>query len=140
MRKLLFAMSAMTTAFAVSAATVNFTGASGGAYGDAANWTAEGGGLLVVPGERADPGFYTNWTWRTKPVMPARWTGFERTPAGEKPPTLDDAPVAGRMAFDDQYLVSDGPVNARTNEPYGKTTKSYSDWLAAQTKEVLSCM
>ena len=47
--------------------------------------------------------------------------------------------LEGRMAFDDQYLVSDGPVNARTNEPYGKTTKSYSDWLAAQTKEVLSC-
>lgn len=44
MRKLLFAMSAMTTAFAVSAATVDFTGASGGAYGDAANWTVEGGG------------------------------------------------------------------------------------------------
>lgn len=43
------------------------------------------------------------------------------------------------MAFDDQYLVSDGPVNARTNEPYGKTTKSYSDWFAAQTKDVLSC-
>lgn len=42
--------------------------------------------------------------------------------------------LEGRMAFDDQYLVSDGPVNARTNEPYGKTTKSYSDWLAAQTK------
>lgn len=47
--------------------------------------------------------------------------------------------LEGRMAFDDQYLVSDGPVNARTNEPYGKTTKSYSDWLAVQTKEVLSC-
>lgn len=42
--------------------------------------------------------------------------------------------LEGRMAFDEQYLVSDGPVNARTNEPYGKTTKSYSDWLAAQTK------
>lgn len=47
--------------------------------------------------------------------------------------------LEGRMAFDEQYLVADGPVNARTNEPYGKTTKSYSDWLAAQTKEVLSC-
>ena len=47
--------------------------------------------------------------------------------------------LEGRMAFDDQYLVSDGPVNAKTNEPYGKTTKSYSDWLAAQTKEVLFC-
>jgi hypothetical protein len=47
--------------------------------------------------------------------------------------------LEGRMAFDNQYLVSDGPVTAKTNEPYGKTTKSYSAWLAAQTKEVLSC-
>ena len=35
--------------------------------------------------------------------------------------------LEGRMAFDNQHLVSDGPVNAKTNEPYGKTTKSYSD-------------
>ena len=47
--------------------------------------------------------------------------------------------LEGRMAFDDQYLVSDGPVNAKTGEAFGRTTKSYSDWLAAQTKEVLSC-
>lgn len=61
MRKLLFAMSAMTTAFAVSAATVDFTGASGGAYGDAANWTAEGGGnrlpgasdTAVIPADKS---------------------------------------------------------------------------------------
>ena len=47
--------------------------------------------------------------------------------------------LEGRMAFDDQYLVSDGPVNAKTGEAFGRTTKSYSDWLDAQTKEVLSC-
>ena len=43
------------------------------------------------------------------------------------------------MAFDNQYLVSDGPINAKTGEAFGRTTKSYSDWLATQTKEVLSC-
>ena len=82
-----------------------------------AKWTAEGGGLLVVPGERADPGFYTNWTWRTKPVMPARWMGFERTPAGEKPPTLDDAPVAGRMAFDEgSFYTNETEVVSRMSD------------------------
>ncbi len=46
--------------------------------------------------------------------------------------------LEGKAAFDEQYLVSDGPVNAKTGEPYGKSTKSYCDWLAAQTKEVVS--
>lgn len=46
--------------------------------------------------------------------------------------------LEGRMAFDEQFLVSDGPVNAKTNEPFGKSTKAYAEWLAAQTKEVIS--
>ena len=71
-----------------------------------ARWTAEGGGLVAVPGERADLGFYTNWTWRAKPVMPACWTSFERTPGGERPPTFEGAPVAGRMLFDETELVT----------------------------------
>lgn len=46
--------------------------------------------------------------------------------------------LEGRMAFDNQYLVSDGPVNARTSEPYGKATKAYAEWLASQDREVVS--
>lgn len=45
--------------------------------------------------------------------------------------------LEGRMAFDGQYLVADGPVNAKTGEPFGKSTKAYAEWLANQTKEVL---
>ena len=30
--------------------------------------------------------------------------------------------LEGRAAFDEQYLVADGPVNPKTNEPYGKAT------------------
>ena len=45
--------------------------------------------------------------------------------------------LEGRAAFDEQYIVSDGPVNAKTNEPFGKSTKAYSEWLASQTKEVI---
>ena len=69
-----------------------------------ARWTAEGGGLLVVPGERAGGGFYTNWTWRAKPVMPAAWTNFVKTAADVQPPLFADAPVAGRMLFDERAM------------------------------------
>jgi len=47
--------------------------------------------------------------------------------------------LEGRMAFDGQYIVSDGPTNPKTGEPYGKSTKTYSDWLAEQTREIVSC-
>ena len=46
--------------------------------------------------------------------------------------------LEGRAAFDEQFLVADGPVNPKTSEPYGKTTKAYADWLASQTKEIVS--
>ena len=46
--------------------------------------------------------------------------------------------LEGRAAFDERYLVADGPVNPKTGEPYGKATKAYADWLAAQTKEIVS--
>ena len=46
--------------------------------------------------------------------------------------------LEGRAAFDGQFLVADGPVNPKTNEPYGKATKAYAEWLAAQTREIVS--
>ena len=46
--------------------------------------------------------------------------------------------LEGRAAFDEQFLVADGPVNPKTNEPYGKATKAYAEWLAAQTREIVS--
>ena len=46
--------------------------------------------------------------------------------------------LEGRAAFDGQFLVADGPVNPKTSEPYGKATKAYADWLASQTKEIVS--
>ena len=46
--------------------------------------------------------------------------------------------LEGRAAFDRQFLVADGPVNPKTNEPYGKATKAYAEWLAAQTREIVS--
>ena len=46
--------------------------------------------------------------------------------------------LEGRHAFDRDFLVANGPVNPRTGEPFGKTTKAYADWLASQDREVIS--
>ena len=69
-----------------------------------ARWTAAGGGLLAVPGERTDLGFLTNWTWRSQAVMPAAWTNFSQAAANTIPPTFCGAPVAGRMLFDERAI------------------------------------
>ena len=45
--------------------------------------------------------------------------------------------LEGRAAFDEEYLVSDGPKNPKTGEPYGRTTKAFAEWSAAQTKRVI---
>ena len=44
--------------------------------------------------------------------------------------------LEGRAAFDEQYLVADGPVNPKTGEPFGKATKAYAEWLYSQTCEI----
>ena len=46
--------------------------------------------------------------------------------------------LEGRHAFDQQYMVCDGPINSKTGEPYGKTTKAYAAWLASQDREIVS--
>lgn len=46
--------------------------------------------------------------------------------------------LEGRIAFDEEYIVSDGPINPKTGECYSKTTKAYAEWLATQDKEVIS--
>lgn len=46
--------------------------------------------------------------------------------------------LEGQAAFDEQFLVSDGPVNPKTGEPFGKTTKTYLDWVALQDKDIVS--
>ena len=40
-------------------------------------------------------------------------------------------------AFDEEYLVSAGPINPKTGEPFGKLTKAYKDWAATQTKKII---
>lgn len=46
--------------------------------------------------------------------------------------------LEGRARFEQEYLVSSGPVNAKTGEPFGRNTKAYREWAAAQKKEIVS--
>ncbi len=46
--------------------------------------------------------------------------------------------LEGRTVFDRDFVVTDGPVNPKTGEPYGAKTKAYAEWLAAQDREVVS--
>lgn len=45
--------------------------------------------------------------------------------------------LEGRSAFDAEYIVGE-PINPKTGEAYGKTTKAYAEWAAGQTLEVVS--
>lgn len=46
--------------------------------------------------------------------------------------------LEGRHVFDREFLVADGPINAKTGEPFGRLTKAYKEWAAAQDKCVIS--
>ena len=46
--------------------------------------------------------------------------------------------LEGRAKFDADYLISSGPTNPKTGEPFGKTTKAYREWLAAQKRPIVS--
>ena len=46
--------------------------------------------------------------------------------------------LEGRSKFDGEYLISSGPTNPKTGEPFGKTTKAYREWLAAQQRPIVS--
>lgn len=46
--------------------------------------------------------------------------------------------LEGRAKFDAEYLISSGPTNPKTGEPFGKTTKAYREWLASQKRPVVS--
>lgn len=46
--------------------------------------------------------------------------------------------LEGRQAFDRDFVVSDGPVNPKTGEPFGKSTKMYGAWKNSLDREVVS--
>jgi len=46
--------------------------------------------------------------------------------------------LEGRECFDAEYVVGDGPVNARTGKPYGTSTQAYAEWASSQGKPVIT--
>lgn len=46
--------------------------------------------------------------------------------------------LEGREAFDKEFVVSDGPINEKTGQPYGSTTKAYLEWKYSQDCEIIS--
>ncbi len=46
--------------------------------------------------------------------------------------------LEGRAAFDAEFVVSDGPVNPKTGEPFGKATKAYREWASSIGKGIVS--
>ena len=46
--------------------------------------------------------------------------------------------LEGRAKFDSEFMISDGPVNPKTGEPFGKLTRAYREWAAAQKLPVVT--
>lgn len=46
--------------------------------------------------------------------------------------------LEGQAAFNEEFVVSPGPVNPKTGEPFGRLTKAYREWAAAQTADVVA--
>lgn len=46
--------------------------------------------------------------------------------------------LEGTKEFDEKYIVSDGPVNPKTGENYGPTSKAFTQWKNSQIKNVIS--
>ena len=56
---------------------------------------------------------------------------------GDVPDSESPALALGRAAH--CHIVSDGPINPKTGESFGRATKTYSEWLASQGREIVSC-
>lgn len=46
--------------------------------------------------------------------------------------------LEGAEAFNEAYMVTEGPTNPKTGQPYGKTSKAYIDWAQGLDKEVVT--
>ena len=46
--------------------------------------------------------------------------------------------LEGPDIFEQEYLIGDGPVNPKTGEPFGKSTKAYIEWKNSLDREVVS--
>ena len=47
--------------------------------------------------------------------------------------------LEGHDAFHAEFAVTDGPINERTGKPYGRDTAKFAEFMAKQTKEIVTC-
>lgn len=46
--------------------------------------------------------------------------------------------LEGVEAFNREYFVTDGPINPKTGNPYGKQTKAFEEWASTIDKKIIS--
>ena len=46
--------------------------------------------------------------------------------------------LEGQEAYNEQFVVSDGPINPKTNRPYGRETKKFQEWRALQIGGIIT--
>jgi hypothetical protein len=46
--------------------------------------------------------------------------------------------LEGAEKFREEFIVADGPINPKTNKPYGRETKVYREWADAQERPVIA--
>lgn len=47
--------------------------------------------------------------------------------------------LEGFDAWNREFTVTDGPINKTTGQPYGRTSQKFIDFMASQSKSVVSC-
>lgn len=46
--------------------------------------------------------------------------------------------LQGKQEFDREFMVSEGPVNPKTGNAYGRSTKAYAEWASGLDRDVIS--
>lgn len=60
------------------------------------------------------------------------------SPAMSTGRAMNDFLSCSAEEFGERYVIADGPVNPKTNKPYGTDSKAYLEWLSQQTKTPVS--
>lgn len=45
--------------------------------------------------------------------------------------------IEGETAFASEYIVAEGPINAKTGKAFGRETKAFKEWAAEQDKPII---
>ena len=74
--------------------------------------------------------------WKMKGLIPSRSTSYY-----ELGKALHCFVLEGATEFHNRYEVAEGPINPKTQAPYGRDTKAFSSWyeeITSTGKEIVS--